>query len=141
MTDTLTPCGATTAHQPHETCPGLDTQQVRDALALTVHCTDCRAVDGEDCRGDYGIHLDRKKLADLRQLEHGTCALCGEGMVRGSVLGAPVDAWHPDDGTPQACPVMPNPATRWDEYAALLNTGISPGHPGLQHFIPALVEP
>lgn len=133
-------CGATTVHQPHETCPGLDTQQIRDALAITVRCTDCLAGPGEGCRGDYGIHLDRRRLADLRNLTHGTCALCGQFMVYGPVLDAPDDAWHPDETVAAACPVMPNPSTDWDAYAALVNSGVTPGHPGVEHFITDGVE-
>lgn len=130
----LTLCGATTVHQPHEDCPGLDAQQVRDALALTVACTDCLAPAGDPCRGNHGIHQDRRRLADLQNLEHGTCGLCGEFMVRGTVLDAPLDAWHPHDAAAAVCPVMPDPAKDWAGYAALMNTGISPGHPGLEHF-------
>lgn len=108
------------------------------ADALTVPCPDCQAPAGTPCYGHLDRpHGDRERVADLRALEHGTCALCGQPMVRGSVEDAPVDAWHhlPEDAA--ACPRFPDPHQDWNGYATMINLGLSPGHPGVEHFVPA----
>lgn len=106
---------------------------------LSVRCLDCLAPAGTPCRTntDAEVHATRTRTAQLRALEQGTCSLCGRFMVRGSIDGAPVDAWHPDEAD-HGCPVMPNPQTDWDAYAAQINLGYRPGHPGLEHFQPAV---
>lgn len=62
--------------------------------------------------------------------EVGTCALCGQIMVR-----TEDDCWHPYY-VPIACPWEPSP---WDLRAR--NTWLATGHstlrPGRQYFIPA----
>lgn len=108
---------------------------------LTVKCDECEAAPGVSCRTNYGteaIHLDRQRLTDLRSLERGTCGLCGQWMVRGSVLGSTADAWHPDTTDADACPVLPDARTDWNAYATAVNLGLRPGYPGLEHFRPDL---
>lgn len=133
-------CLDTTAHAAHDTCPGLDPAQVRAAVALTVPCSECHAPPGTPCRSNYDgtTHGERLQLADLRSLDQGTCGLCGRWMVRGTVLDAPLDAWHPVPDDAADCPVLPDPATDWTGYAAAINLGQAPGHPGLEYFRPAL---
>lgn len=139
VTGELHQCLNTEAHEPHDFCPGLDAAQVADARALTVACSDCLAPAGTPCRGNHDRpHLERRRLADLRALEQGTCGLCGRWMVRGTVLDAPVDAWHPVDADAAACPVFPDARTDWIKYAAMVNLGMTPGHPGVEHFRPEL---
>lgn len=104
-----------------------------DDRALTVKCPDCMAPEGVSC-GDQP-HADRLRLADLQTLDHGVCALCGRPMVRGTVEDAPVDAWHPDEAHAAACPPIPDPKTDWEGYAFATNLGLTPGHPGAEHFI------
>jgi len=100
--------------------------------ALDLRCPACLAPPGTDC-----THDDRRRLADLRNLQHGTCNLCGQFMVHGTVLDAPTDAWHPDLTDASACPVIPDPnLDGWDAYAAAINSGLTPGHPGIEHFVP-----
>jgi hypothetical protein len=105
----------------------------------TVTCPECLAPAGHPCQtfGD-DAHADRRRLADLRSLEHGTCALCTQ--VRGSVDGAPVTAWHFMPEHVAACPPMPDPGTDWNAYALAVQDGLVPGRPGLEHFIPDPVE-
>lgn len=108
--------------------------------ALVVSCPwegGCGAPAGEPCRTSYGdtVHAERRRLADLRALEHGACALCGRFMVRGSVEDALVDAWHPDPAD-HGCPPLPDPRTDWNGYALALQQGLAPGHPGAEHFVP-----
>lgn len=136
--DQLIQCGETTIHPPHDDCPGLDGTEVPDP-ALTVTCPDCMAPPQTPCRTSNpaltgSTHAERRRTADLRGLEQGTCDLCGAFMVRGSVEGAPVDAWHPDPAD-HGCPVLPDPSTAWNDYALAVNLGRSPGHPGLEHFV------
>ena len=108
---------------------------------LSVACPDCYAPAGTDCRLSIsyleGHHAARQRSADLNALERGTCALCGKPMVRGSVEGSPVDAWHYQPEDAAACPPIPNPSTHRDAWAAAVNAGLEPGHPGVEHFIPA----
>lgn len=108
------------------------------ADALTVQCPECLAPRDTGCSIGYSdqTHQERQRLADLQSLEKGTCALCGRPMVRGAVLGGPVEAWHYDP-LDQGCPPFPDPLTDWTGYAALLNQGLTPGHPGIEHFTPA----
>lgn len=113
---------------------------------LLVACPACGAPAERECAGrvqeaaggDPTTHEDRRRLADLRALEKGTCGLCGAFMVRGTVLGGPVEAWHPDETDAARCPQLPDPATDWDAYATALNHGARPGHPGVEHFRPDL---
>lgn len=142
-------CGDTTVHDPHDDCPGLDGTEAPDP-ALAVACPDCMARPGQPCRTSVAalagaVHGERRRTADLRSLERGVCDLCGRFMVRGSVEGAPVDAWHPHPAD-HGCPVLPDPTTAWNDYAAAINSGLSPGHPGIDHFVqpppsPELVGP
>lgn len=104
------------------------------AHAETVQCPDCMAPVNVSC-GDQP-HADRIRAADLRVLEHGRCALCGQPMVRGSVEGAPVDAWHPDEVTAAGCPRIPDPQDDWEGYATATDLGLTPGHPGVENFVP-----
>lgn len=112
---------------------------------LTVPCPDCGVPTGVECQTsiDYltGAHADRRRTADLRALEHGTCALCGQPMVRGTVEGSPADAWHPDETDAAACPPIPDPRTDWNGYAEAVNAAALHGHPGLEHFTPACDHP
>ena len=54
---------------------------------LTVKCPDCLAPVGEDCRVDnpqlaeFG-HAGRRDKARAFAAEEGTCALCGQRMIR-----------------------------------------------------------
>lgn len=108
---------------------------------LTVACPDCQAPTGVPCRmaaagGDTARpdhHATRTDAARLYAVEHGTCALCGSQMVRAV---DPDDAWHPDPADAAACPVMP-PVEDWPAYSTAVNLGLSPGHPGPEHFRPA----
>lgn len=118
---------------------------------LTVACPDCAVPADTGCRfsdadwqrsdGLAVFHAERRRIADLRALEHGTCALCGQPMVRGSVEGAPVDAWHHQEADAAACPAFPSPQEDWNGYATLVNLGLSPGHPGVEHFVPTPETP
>lgn len=107
---------------------------------LTVACPDCTVPAGRACAtsGEFDpttVHGERQRIADLRSLEHGVCALCAAPMVRGTVEGSPVDAWHPDPAHAAACPVIPDPDSDWNAYAATINAGVTPGHPGVEHFL------
>lgn len=166
MTETLAQCGNTDLHPGHPwthplggvdySCPGLDGSEappppepdIPETGPLSVLCPGndggCGAPPGHHCRTSYTnedgtphTHYARVKHADLRALEHGTCDLCGAFMVRGTVLDAPLDAWHPDPGDASRCPDLPDPATDWNNYAAAVNLGAVPGRPGLEHFQPA----
>lgn len=107
-----------------------------DIDPLSVVCPDCYAPAGTACYhsggADYGPHAARVRSAELRAVEHGTCSLCGRPMVRGL---DPVDAWHPDVDDAALCPPLPDPRTDWNGYATAINAGLSPGHPGLEHFL------
>lgn len=108
------------------------------ADATAVKCPDCEAPAGQPCRTSYDQpHADRQRLADLRALEQGVCALCGRWMVRGSVEGSPIDAWHPDPADAAACPPLPDPAVDWNAYATATNLGLTAGHPGVEQFVSA----
>ena len=138
-------------------CPGLDAEQVAEAAAmaeravaalnaakdlpptdpLRYRCEECLAPPGEFCRTTYDTpHDGRVRAAQLRTLEQGTCTDCGRWMVRGSVLDAPVDAWHPEPDAAAACPAFPHPHQNWEQYAAMVNLGLTPGHPGVEKFQP-----
>lgn len=108
---------------------------------LSVSCEDCLAATNTPCVSAYlpeaGVHESRHRLADLRALTHGTCALCGRFMVYGTVLNTPADAWHPDPTDAAACPPLPDPTVDWNGYADAVNAGLSPGHPGAEHFVQA----
>jgi hypothetical protein len=105
---------------------------------ITVGCPDCAVPAGRQCSSALNqSHAGRQRLADLRALEQGLCALCGQWMVRGSVEGSPADAWHPDPDHAAACPPMPDPAKDWPAYAAAINLGQIAGHPGIEHFLAA----
>lgn len=105
---------------------------------LSVGCPDCAAPAGTGCytmSEHYTTHAARYRVAELRAVEHGTCDLCGQPMVRGTVDGV-TDAWHPDGLASVGCPVMPDPLTDWNAYATATQAGLSPGHPGAEHFRP-----
>lgn len=120
---------------------------------LTVECPDCAVPAGQPCathlpptfddasQPTATYHAERQRVADLRALEHGTCALCGQRMVRGSVEGAPVDAWHPITYDADRCPQLPDPRTNYNAWAEAQNAGLTAGHPGAEHFIPDAVDP
>lgn len=117
--------------EPGPTLPG--------ANPLDVACPDCAVPAGTPCAfsGGYeGVHADRQRTADLHALEQGTCALCGQFMVRGSVEGAPPDAWHPDPADAAACPPIPSPEDNYEAWATAVNLGLTPGHPGIEQFVP-----
>ena len=97
-------------------------------------CPACLAPAGVSC-GEQP-HTDRIIAAQARNLTHGRCALCGQPMVHGSLDGAPIDAWHPDPDDAAACPRIPDPAQDWEAYATAVNLGLTPGHPGAEHFVP-----
>lgn len=107
---------------------------------IDVACIDCTAPPGTPCYtsghiGGQVTHAARKDAARLRSVEHGTCGLCGAWMVRGHQdTGGPLDAWHPRPEDAARCPQLPDPARDWNAYAAVIQTGVSPGHPGLEHF-------
>lgn len=115
---------------------------------LTVECSDCAMPAGTTCSvgaifrngetpepdSPVPAHANRQRLADLRDLDHGVCDLCSRPMVRGSIEGSPIDAWHPDETDAAACPDMGDPKTDWDRYATNINLGVLPGHPGVEHF-------
>lgn len=118
---------------------------------LSVDCPDCTVPPGTRCAFSNPLlagtddapryHAERHRVADLRAVEHGTCALCGQAMVRGSVEGRPVDAWHPDPDHARACPVIPEPGTDPAGWSLAINLGLTPGHPGAEHFVPAEPPP
>jgi hypothetical protein len=69
------------------------------------------------------------------EVEVGTCALCGQEMIRTAD-----DCWHPYD-VATACPPEPGPMTEsrenfnaWQEFYA---SGLRPGRPGREHFTAA----
>lgn len=107
------------------------------ANPLSAPCPDCLSPEDVNCRSSYGdiVHAERQRIADLRALEQGTCALCGALLVRGAVDGLPVDVWHPYPAD-QVCPPLPDPRTDWNDYALALQRGLKPGHPGPEHFQP-----
>lgn len=107
---------------------------------LSVACPDCLVPPKTECTSSVPgatVHVGRARLADLRSLEHGACDLCGKFMVRGSVLDAPIDAWHPDPVDASHCPQIPDPAADWNAYALAVNAGAVAGRPGLEHFVSA----
>lgn len=107
---------------------------------LSVPCPDCLAPAEQDCyhsgnpHDDYGPHAERRRIADLRAVEHGLCGLCGRPMVYGAIDGAPARAWHPDEADKAVCPPLPDPKTHWNAYAEAVNAGLEPGYPGNEHF-------
>ena len=106
--------------------------------ALDVACPyegGCGAPAGTPCYTSYDgeTHAERRRVAALRALDRGTCALCGRLMVRGP---APLDAGHPEDDAAATCPPLPDPRTDWNGYALATQQGLQPGHPGVKHFIP-----
>ena len=104
------------------------------ADALKVQCPDCQAPTDVPCYTSYAagtIHADRQRAADLRALERGTCALCGSLLVRDPSQ----EVWHPNPED-QSCPPLPDARTHWNDYARALQAGVSPGHPGAEHFLP-----
>lgn len=112
---------------------------------LTVPCPDCAVPAGTGCAfsnptlagGDEpAVHAERQRVADLRAVEHGTCDLCAQPMVRGAIAGAPTDAWHPDPTDAAACPPIPDPGADPAGWATAINLGLQPGHPGPEHFVP-----
>lgn len=115
-----------------------DTDTTTAEVVATTACPSCMAPTGTPCTGSYGIHADRIDHHRLQtQLEHGTCALCGQPMVRGvRVPGGPVTAWHPAPED-QACPDLPDAETDWNAYAVAINLGLAPGVPDPSAFIPA----
>jgi hypothetical protein len=94
----------------------------------TVACPSCSAPPGVDCD-----HADRADAARLAAVEWGTCGLCRQPLAR---LTDPLTVVHPDPDDAAACPPMP-PPTDWNRYAEAVNAGLTPGHPGAEHFIPA----
>jgi hypothetical protein len=64
--------------------------------------------------------------------ERGTCALCGQEMIR-----TEDDCWHPH-AVAKVCPPEPSSEpydlTGW---VAFHDSGLRPGRPGREHFIPA----
>lgn len=143
-----TQCGDTDLHGPHDDCPGLDPSVHQAPLVdpLDVACPDCAAPAGTPCYHSAGQvirthHAARRDSARLRSVEHGTCALCSYPMVRGhQTEGGELDAWHHDPHDAALCPRLPDPATDWEGYAAAINSGVTPGHPGIQHFRPTHQE-
>jgi hypothetical protein len=108
---------------------------------LDVGCPDCTAGPGVPCHisnPDLGAeHAARRDTARLRAVEHGTCSRCGQWMVRGvQDENGPLTAWHPDTAAAALCPPMADATTDWNTYAAQINAGLSPGHPGLECFTP-----
>lgn len=109
---------------------------------LAVQCLDCYAPPRVPCRTSYGdtVHATRQRAAHLAALERGTCALCGHLLVRGTppdVEDDPtIQVWHPETGVAAACPPLPDPGTHWNAYAAAIQAGARPGHPGPEHFVP-----
>lgn len=106
---------------------------------LTVACPDCLAPPGTGCyfgsSSDWPagqVHAERTRVVTLRTTERGTCALCGQPMIR----TPDGDAWHPVGALTTPCPVLPDPHTHWNDYAAAINSGLEPGRPGAQHFVP-----
>lgn len=106
---------------------------------LDVTCPSCHAGPGTPCNvrsapGDH--HADRTTAAQATQLTHGTCRLCGQPLVYGTLGDHTDTAWHPDPADAAACPPMPDPTTSWDAYARALQSGVRPGEPGTDNFIP-----
>ena len=135
---TLSPCGDTEVHSPHGEwggvltgwwCPGLDGTEVTTPPhdPLSVACPSCLAPAGQACE-----HDDRTAQARRAAVEWGTCGLCRQPLAR---LTNPVEVVHPDPEHAEACPPKP-PANDWNAYAEALNAGLTPGHPGAEHFIP-----
>ena len=64
--------------------------------------------------------------------EVGTCALCGQEMIRTAD-----DCWHPWD-VKVACPPEPGPMMESKEnslaWMDFYNKGLRPGRPGREHF-------
>lgn len=100
--------------------------------AFTVACPDCYSPAGTPCLGHHDVHASRTDVARLRSTDRGTCALCGQLMIR----DATGDAWHPTGALTTPCPVLPDPQRDWEAYAAAINTGLEPGRPGREHFRP-----
>ena len=111
-------------------------EQTSGLDVTVVPCPDCMVPAGTPCVVSTGlddVHASRRRNAYLATLEKGTCALCGAFMVRGT---DPVDAWHPWPADAERCPEMGDPHTDWNRYATNINLGLTPGHPGVEHFIP-----
>lgn len=113
---------------------------------LTVDCPDCLAKTGHACYisevYDGGSHATRHQVAVYAALERGTCGLCGHVLVRGSLPNDDATVvYHPVEADRTTCPPMPDPSTDWNAYAKLLNAGVKPGYPGVEHFIPTTTIP
>jgi hypothetical protein len=87
---------------------------------------------------DYTVHAARLRAAQLRAVTHGTCDLCGQFMVHGTVEGV-TDAWHPDPVDATVCPPIPDVTRDPEGWALATNLGLTPGHPGAEHFRPTHV--
>lgn len=94
-----------------------------------VPCPSCSAPAGITCQ-----HADRAEAARIASVTWGTCALCGQPLA---LLADPAEAVHPDPEHAAVCPPMPDPHESWNEHAAAVNAGLSPGYPGVQNFVPA----
>lgn len=117
---------------------------------LTVACHDCGVPAGQPCRtrvrdddGHPAPHRVRQNAALLASVERGTCALCTRPLARGPrpATGEDHAVWHPDPRDAERCPVLPDPATEWNAYAAALTAGARPGYPGEDAFVPDLADP
>jgi len=134
---TIEQCGNTELHEPHDACAGLSEYDV----IVRVGCPDCMAPpaapcrfsaaprDGSDSWPATAVHASRR---DLALTERGTCKLCSLLLLHDKRTGR---VWHPEVIT-QACPPLPNPATRWNDYAAAIQAGAVPGQPGIDNFVP-----
>lgn len=138
--ETMVAAGAADTHE--EAVAAIYTALHAPLTPTEVACPDCHAQALQPCHfsGAYdtgAVHANRRDAARLRSVEHGTCSLCGNPMVRGQrAEGGPVTAWHhlPEH---QGCPQLPDPSTRWNDYAAAINAGLAPGEPGVDAFRPA----
>lgn len=117
-----------------------------DVDPLTVDCPDCLAKTGHACyigeMYDGGSHASRHQVAVYAALERGTCALCGQVLVRGSLpTDDRVEVYHPVQEDRAKCPPLPDPSTHWNDYAEALAAGAKPGYPGAEHFQPIVTIP
>lgn len=108
------------------------TTEATEPNPLWVSCPDCQASIHEPCIGTtHASRLDRAQIAHT--LQEGTCALCGERLVRYQLHGQDV-AIHPDPAHADVCPPIPDPQRDLAGWSTAINLGYEPGKPGIENW-------
>jgi hypothetical protein len=79
-------------------------------------------------------------MNETDEAEVGTCDLCGQELIRTAD-----DCWHPYD-VERACPPQPDDPKMstpesFDAWQTFYASGLRPGRPGREHFLPVRVSP